>query len=207
MVGFIGKYLLPREIDFNKALLNQARLGRSMVEELYQACVDEDKDRLASLSTAATQARKLKARNMGQLLDVFITPYDKESIYRMITQLDWVTLSVKHFVLETDLYDIHELAEYEPILKMLARMAIALEKGIASLPSKTLGIIAPKIDQVHDLYDEVVETCAKTTATLLAQDDIKHIIRHKDILLQLKEIAKRLHISANTLEDMAIKIV
>ncbi|WP_419617114.1 DUF47 domain-containing protein [Thiolapillus sp.] len=146
------------------------------------------------------QARKLKAKNMGQLLDVFITPYDKESIYRMITQLDWVTLSVKHFVLETDLYDIHELAEYEPILRTLATMAIALEKGIASLPSKTLGIIAPKIDQVHDLYDEVVETCAKTTATLLAQDDIKHIIRHKDILLQLKEIAKRLHISANTLE-------
>ncbi|WP_294078002.1 hypothetical protein, partial [Thiolapillus sp.] len=95
----------------------------------------------------------------------------------------------------------------EPILRTLATMAIALEKGIASLPSKTLGIIAPKIDQVHDLYNEVVETCAKTTATLLAQDDIKHIIRHKDILLQLKEIAKRLHISANTLEDMAIKIV
>ena len=207
MTGFIGKYLLPREIDFNQALLNQAALGRSMVQELYQACADEDKNRLAALSTVAMQARKLKARNMGQLLDVFITPYDKESIYRMITQLDWVTLSVKHFVLETELYDIHELAEYEPILKILLSMANALEKGIANLPSKTLSMIAPQIAQVHDLYDEVVETCAKTTARLLNQDDIKHIIRHKDILLQLKEIAKRLHISTNTLEDMAIKIV
>ncbi|WP_456404327.1 DUF47 domain-containing protein [Thiolapillus sp.] len=207
MMGFIGKYLLPKEIDFNAALLRQATIGRSMVEELHQACVDEDRARLASLSATALQARELKAQNMAQLLDVFITPYDKESIYRMITQLDWVTLSVKHFVLETDVYDIHELAEYEPILKMLATMADALEQGIAHLPARTLNRISPKIDQIHDSYDEVVEACAKTTAKLLAQDDIKHIIRHKDILLQLKEIAKRLHVSANTLEDMAIKIV
>jgi len=41
----------------------------------------------------------------------------------------------------------------------------------------------------------------------MAQDDVKRIIRHKDMLLQLKEIAKRTHIAANTLEDMAIKVI
>jgi hypothetical protein len=33
------------------------------------------------------------------------------------------------------------------------------------------------------------------------------IIRGKDVILQLKEIAKRIHVAANTLEDMAIKVV
>jgi hypothetical protein len=41
----------------------------------------------------------------------------------------------------------------------------------------------------------------------MVQDDCKRIIRHKDMLLQLKEIAKRIHVTANTLEDMAIKVV
>ncbi len=206
-MGFIDKYLLPKEIDFNAALLHQASISRSMVEDLYQACILEDKNRMVSIAATALQARELKVHNMSQLLNVFITPYDKESIYRMITQLDWITLSVKHFLLETKVYDIHALANYEPVLKILVTMAIALEQGISKLSVRTLGTITPRIDQVHDQYDEVVEACAKAMAKLLAQDDVKHIIRHQAILLQLKEIAKRIHVSANTLEDMAIKIV
>ncbi|WP_456418193.1 DUF47 domain-containing protein [Thiolapillus sp.] len=206
-MGFISKYLLPKEIDFNTALLQQAHISRTMVEDLHQACINEDKAMLASISTAALQARELKTRNMSQLLDVFITPYDKESIYRMITQLDWITLSIKHFLLETEAYGIRALAGYAPILKILVAMATALEEGISKLSAKALDAITPKTDQIHDQYDEVVEACASATAQLLAQDDIKHIIRHKDILLQLKEIAKRIQVSANTLEDMAIKIV
>jgi len=121
--------------------------------------------------------------------------------------LDWITLSVKHFRLESEVYDIHSLGEYEPILQILLEMAAALEDGISKLPAKKLNPIAASITQIHDQYDQVVEACAKATARLLAHDDCKRIIRHKDMLLQLREIAKRIHVTANTLEDMAIKVL
>jgi hypothetical protein len=41
----------------------------------------------------------------------------------------------------------------------------------------------------------------------LENDDIKVYLAHREILIQLKEVAKRIHVSANTLEDMAIKII
>jgi len=42
---------------------------------------------------------------------------------------------------------------------------------------------------------------------LVVIDDFKHIIMHRDILWQLKEIAQHIHVTANTIEDMAIKLI
>ena len=85
-------------------------------------------------------------------------------------------------------------------------MANLLEKCIIRLSTKNPRIIALDTDLIHDQYDNVVTLCAQSVAELLKQDDCKHIIMHRDILAQLKEIAKRIHVTANTLEDMAIKL-
>ncbi len=207
MIGFIKKFILPKEVDFNEALLKQAQTSKKMVNDLYQACINQNKTAHDAIKETAQLAREQKSQNMAQLLDVFITPYDKESIYRMITQLDWITLSVKHFQLETEIYDIASLNEYGGIFKILLEMTVALEGGIAQLGAEKLKTIAGKTDSIHDMYDQLVELCARATADLLKHDDYKHIIQHKDILLQLKDIAKHIHVTANTLEDMTIKIV
>ena len=206
-MGFIRKLLLPSEVDFNLALCNQAQASKLMIDELYKACVNNDLSALQSMTATAKHARELKNQNMVQLLDVFITPYDKESIFRMITQLDWIALSIKHFQLEVEVYEAFHLSEHEPIFKLLVDMVSALEDGISKLATKKLDLVASRTDQIHDQYDQVVELCANANAELMKQDDCKHIIRYKDMLYQLKEIAKRIHVTANTLEDMAIKVV
>ena len=141
---------------------------------------------------------------MKELLDVFIAPYDKESIFRIITQLDWIALSVKHFVIEVEAYDhTQALDVYRDIFELLKDMASLLEDGFKQLSSKEL----PSIALIHDKYDLVVECRARHVAKLLQQEDCKRILIHAEILTQLKEIAKRMRVSANTLEDMAIKIM
>lgn len=205
-MGFIQRFLLPREVDFDGALLTQAELAREMVTCLVETGKSDDTEKMTAIEELAVRARAAKEHNIKELLDVFIAPYDKESIYRMITQLDWVSLSVKHFELESHVYGIHSLAEYTPILEVLEDMAVRLEQGISMLAEKKTEPLADVNRRLHDAYDEVVTLCARATAELLLQDDIKRLIRHKAMLLQLKEIAKRIHVSANTLEDMAIKL-
>jgi hypothetical protein len=152
----------------------------------------------------SNQTGAIKHKNMKELLDVFIAPYDKESIFRIITQLDWIALSVKHFVIEAEAYtNPHSLEIYRDIFDLLKDMADLLEEGFKQLSRKEL----PKIDRIHDKYDLVVKYRAQHLAKLLLQEDCKRIIVHAEILAQLKEIAKRMHISANTLEDMAIKVM
>jgi len=205
-MGLITKYLLPKEVDFNAALESQARLAEHMVETLYQACVRDDHKALLSINDLADDARELKSRNMKELLDVFITPYDKESIYRMIIQLDWITLSVKHFRLEAEVFELSSLAEYEPILKVVLEMAGALLQGISVLKKRNVELIDARLEQIHDQYDDVVAHCAEATALLLAQEDARQIIRRQMALMQLKDLAMRIHVAANTLEDMTLKV-
>jgi uncharacterized protein Yka (UPF0111/DUF47 family) len=206
IMNFISRYLLPRNVDFNAALLAQVEICESMIHDLYKACMENNISLLDTVSDSAGRERALKEDNMALLLNVFIAPYDKESIYRMITQLDWVALSAKHFRLETQVYQLHSLSEYEEILAMLSKMVTELKDGFLKLSDKRLEALAVNSSGIHDRYDEIVKLCAEATGRLMTQDDIKHIIRHKDMLLQLKEIAKRIHIAANTLEDMAIKV-
>lgn len=206
-MGFIRKFLLPREVDFNAAMLRQAQVGREMVELLYRLCMEGEQEALEKISERAEAARALKNRNMKELLDVFITPYDKESIYRMITQLDWIALSVKHFQLEVTVYRIPSLSGHEPIVSLLREMARTLEDGLAQLGRTPLPHMGEEIDRIRDLYDEVVTHCAKASANLDPGLECKQLLHQRDMLLQLKEVAKRIHVAANTLEDMAIKVV
>lgn len=203
-MGFIQKFILPKEVDLMAALQAQTTATRSIVHDLYAAFMFHDGKAFSAIKNSTNDIRALKNKNMKDLLDVFIAPFDKESIFRIITQLDWIALSVKHFAIEAEAYNnMHSLDVYRDIFEQLKDMANLLEDGFKQLPRKKI----PNIDLIHEKYDLVVEYRARHVAKLLQQEDCKHIIIHMEILAQLKEIAKRMHISANTLEDMAIKIM
>ncbi len=206
-MGFISNYILPKSVDFDSALQSQAHITRMMVEDLQAVCRENNPEMLEHIADHAVEARKLKSDNMKDLLDVFITAYDKESIYRIITQLDWVALSVKHFELEVTAYEIGSLNQYQHIADILVEMAALLELGITRLSIKNPKAMDPDIELIHDKYDDVVSLCAESIAKLLKQDNHEQIMVGREILAQLKDVAKRIHITANTLEDMALKII
>jgi len=205
-MGFIRTFILPKDVDFNNALQAQAHITRMIVEDLHNVCINKDASADTAISIHLNEARVLKTKNMKELLEVFIAPYDKESIYRMITQLDWITLSVRHFVLEIKAYGILSIQEYRHIFEVLLEMAMLLEQGVSQLSKKSPKNLAHDIDLIHDNYNHVVELCAQSIAKLLKQDDYKQIIMRKEVVTQLKEVAKRIQITANSLEDMAIKV-
>ena len=203
-MGFIQKFVLPKQADLAAALQAQTLATRNIVHDLYAAYILHVDKAFSAIENDTSETSAIKEKNMKELLDVFIAPYDKESIFRIITQLDWIALSVKHFVIEVNAYhNKQDLNIYRDIFELLKDMASLLEEGFKQLTKKEL----PSIALIHDKYDQVVECRAKHVAELLQQDDFKHILIHKDILSQLKEIAKRMHVTANTLEDMAIKIM
>ncbi|TXS96040.1 DUF47 family protein [Parahaliea maris] len=205
--GFIEKFILPKSEDFEDAMRQQTLITLNIVGRLEDACACQREEALAAIREDAARALEMKNENMQRLLNVFLTPYDKESIYRFLTQLDWVVLSVKHFVIEQEVYGIASVADYREICALLTEMMTLLGKSFDLLAAREMIALAATTDRIEDKYDRVVEGCARAIATLLEAEDCREILRHRDIVGQLKEIAKRIHITANTLEDMAIKVV
>jgi len=206
-MSFISKLILPAQVDFDRALQAQSHQTAAVVQDLYDAFVVGEPDALAAIKDDVEKARSLKESNMKELLNVFITPYDKESIFRLVTQLDWVALSASHLKLLANAYSIDSLKSDEDILLELTKMAGLLDEGISQLSSKALPSIAENCDRIHDKYDQVVSLYARSLAAQLQQEDFRRAIVFRDILVQMKEIAKRVHVAANTLEDMMIKVI
>jgi len=206
-MGLIQKYILPKEVDFNAALLVQVNASRDTVLDLCQYYFENDIQSLKMIIQDERKCRAYKKKNMHELLDVFITPYDPESIYRIIDQLSWMALSVKHLATDLLIYKVSLPEDYRLIFTLLKQMANALAEGFVFLGQKKFNDISRTVNSIYEHYDETFEQCSLTAARHLEQDEITAYLAFREILNQLKEVAKRIHVSANSLEDLAIKIV
>jgi uncharacterized protein Yka (UPF0111/DUF47 family) len=130
---------------------------------------------------AADKARALKDRNMKELLNVFITPYGKESIFRLITELDWVAVSANQLKMLANANSIDSLKSDEDILLELTQMGNFLDEDVSLLSAKDVLSIAENCDRIHDKYDQIVLLYARSSAVLLQQEDFRkndHLSRH-----------------------------
>lgn len=207
MMGFIKKYILPEEVDFDQALQNQLAIGRDMTIDFYAVCMEGKTELLEEIKNKGKTAREIKSDNLKKLLNVLITPYDRESIYRMIINLDWISLSMKHLATDIHVYHAKGLDEYKDILDATIAMPDMLQECFALLPRKDVEKIGHILDRIHDYYDDVVEMCAHAAANKLNEGEIRTYLVHKQVLYQLKDLARRIHMAANSLEDMALKVM
>ena len=200
------KYILPEEIDFVKALQEQSLLTYTVINDVYSCFIHLDEKACQMILDDEYQESDIKDENMQKLRNAFITPMDRESIYRAVTGLNWIVLSVKHFVLETKAYSINDLNEYEKILKLIVEAGKELNKGFEALGNSEHSEVEKSAERARIYYDEIVYAYVLEMAELSKQNDLKKLFVYKEIFSQLREIGKRIYITANTLEDIVFKM-
>jgi uncharacterized protein Yka (UPF0111/DUF47 family) len=206
IVSWIKKYILPKEIDFLSALNNHAMIIKKIVDDL-EACFSHAKEEhCRAIIEDQHQASKIRDENMRELLNSFITPIDRESIYRVITQLDWIAISVRHFVIEAKAYEVKKLDEEYTImiehLKLQAELLTAGFKTLRKDDKKT----AQSAKRVRDAYDDLMDVYIAKMAKLSSSKNREEIFIHQALLGQIKEISKRMRMTANSLEDIIMKM-
>jgi uncharacterized protein Yka (UPF0111/DUF47 family) len=205
-LNLLKKYILPEEINFFQELYEQAGATRDALDDLYRCFIEGKEASCQAVLGDEHMAGALKERNMNDLGRAFMTPVDREAIFRAITHLDWIVISVKHLVMETQAYAITDLREYENILLQLRNCADILCQGFSALEKKEMELTAEKAEATRDLAHQVTETYVLAMAEVAAASNIHLMFKHKEILSQIKSIAKRFHVAANTLQDITMKL-
>ncbi len=205
-LNLLKKYILPEEINFFRELRQQAEATRNTMDDLYRCFVEAKEESCQAVLGDEHRACELKERNMNDLGRAFMTPVDREAIFRAITHLDWIVISVKHLVMETKAYGIANLREYERLLLELRNCADLLCQGFSALEKKDLEQTAKKAEATRDLAHKMTETYVQAMAKVAEGNDIHLMFKHKEILSQIKSIAKRFHVAANTLQDITMKL-
>jgi len=205
MFSFIKEYILPKEIDFIKDMSLHAKLINKLTNNLYKYFIEGNSNASALILQEQKEAARVRDKNMKNLLQVFITPIDKESIYRITTQLDWIAISIKHFMQEAQAYKMYKLDnDFKELFKLLILQSQYLLAGIETVkknPEKS----ALNAQKVRDIYDELVSLYINNMATL-AQEGANFNFAKRELLAQVKDISKRMRISAIYLEDSIMKM-
>jgi len=204
--SFIKKYILPKEVDFLSALNEHSMTIKKITDDLYKCFLQNDNRSCEAILQDQHKAKEIRDTNMKNLLDTFITPFDRESIYRVITQLDWIAISIRHFVIEIKAYNITQLDEKHAILikqiQLQAELLTAGFKTIKTSANKT----ADNAQRVRDAYDDLMDIYVQRMAELAQCKETQKMFVQREIYSQLKEISKRMRMCANSLEDIVMKI-
>lgn len=204
--SFIKNYILPKEVDFLSALNQHAMAITKITDDLYKCFIEVNQESCDAILQDIHNSQEIREKNMNELLSSFITPLDRESIYRVITQLDWIAVSITHFVVEAKAYEIHQLDEdYAVLLEKLQLQSQLLTAGFKTVKSSAEKT-AENAQRVRDTYNELVAAYAQTMAKLVNGNNIREMFIHKELLAQLKEIGKRMQMCANSLEDIIMKM-
>ena len=199
-------WILPKEIDFFKSLFEHSLQTQKIVAELSTFYVKNSDQDARYIFDLISDLKKNHSRNLKELNTTFLTPVDRESISRAYSHLYWVGLSIKHLIVEIDTYEIYNLSEYSDIFNLLQQEMSRLTEGFNKLGSKNYVDALDGIDQIVHLDNELIHSYALHLSKLFTENKFHHILMHKEILSQLKEISKRIHICSNLLEDIVFKM-
>ena len=204
--SWIKKYILPKEIDFLSALHTHAMIIKKIIDDFEKCFIKEDEKHCQFILEDQHQAKEIRDSNMKNLLNVFITPIDRESIYRVITELDWIAISMRHFVMEAKAYEITHLDDdYKKMINLLQLQAELLAAGFKTVKSDALKT-AESAKRVRDSYDAFVALYIQKMRQISNMTDVRTLFIHKELLFQLKDISKRMRMTANSLEDIIMKL-
>ncbi|MBF6058857.1 MULTISPECIES: DUF47 domain-containing protein [Thiomicrorhabdus] len=205
--SLLQKYVLPKEVDFLGALNLHAQAIKRITHDLQSCFIEGNEACCQAVMEDEHQAKSIKESNMNELLNSFITPIDRESIFRVISQLDWLAISIRHFIIEAKAYEVLELHNsYNEIFSRICQSADHLANGFEMLVEKRHPEVADEAQNVRDCYNSLVDVYVEKMASLSKSNNLQEMFIHRELLLQLKEIGKRFQVCANSLEDILVKM-
>lgn len=199
----IKNLVIPETINFFGDLAIQSKITEEIINNLALKFTSKNQDNIKELIKKAKKSRKEKLK---QLEKTFITPIDREAISRTYSQLYWTVLSIEHLINELEIYEITKLNEYQKIFDLLTEQIKELTNALELFNAKEYKTILNKVNTIIHLDNLLVLEYSKNLNALFQEKKINHILKHREILSQLKEISKRIHFCANQVEDMVFKV-
>jgi predicted phosphate transport protein (TIGR00153 family) len=200
--------LTPRQNSFYSMFATSGRNlmeGASLLKELLGAEMSERKaiaERMRSCEHAGDEATHAIMRELNE---TFVTPFDREDIYRLASSLDDVMDYMEAAVDLVVLYNIAELPpEIADQVDVLERAAELTAEAMPRLRSmKDLSEFWIELNRLENQADQVYR---RILAKLFSGEyDALTVLKLKEVVDQLEAAADAFEHVANTVETIAVK--
>lgn len=199
--------VLPQEVGFfdlfERAAANVEESASALAGELDGF---EDPQALqADLRRREHEGDELTHEIMRLLNTSFVTPFDREDIHRLASELDDVVDGIEAVA---DLLVLHRIEEPIPEMRQMAEVLVRVteqvHRAMVELP-RLSGLEVFQIE-INRLENEADRVYRKTIASLFSGDfRAMDVLKWKDILEELEHAVDRCEDIANTMESVVLK--
>jgi predicted phosphate transport protein (TIGR00153 family) len=189
---------------FSQAAENTVEITR-LLKELLDAFPEDGRELISQIKEREHAGDRLTTELIGLLNRTFVTPFDRDDIFRLATSIDDICDLVDEAALNVELYDVRRIPERaREQADVIHRAAEQLSTGVARLEG--FRDARDELRQLRELEDEGDRLVRQAVAELFrsGQDAIS-IIRWKDIHEQLEEAVDAFQSAADILEAILVK--
>jgi uncharacterized protein len=200
--------LKPQKREFFRLFTNAS----TNIVEITQLLVDlldtypnDGRETIAQIKEHEHEGDRLTAEVVGLVNRTFVTPFDRDDIFRLATSLDDICDLVDDAAQNLELYDVRRIPERAREQgNVIHRAARELDAGVRHLDG--FRDAADELHGLRELEDEGDRILRLAVAELFrsGQDPLS-IIRWKDIHEQLEEAVDGFQTAADVLEAILVK--
>lgn len=203
---WFGRIFEPT-IDFYALLINQADKTLEGMQAMHDWLLDGAFHRCQKVRDLEDAADGLKIDLEKKLVDSFITPFDREDIFEVSATLDEVINGAKSIVREVEAFEV--LPQQNPELLDMADLLVQgtrnLKESIAALrtdlkEAATQALLARKAE------NKFAKLYRRSMQELLQQDDVKTILRVKEVYRQMLTASERIDRVGEKLLHVVVKM-
>jgi hypothetical protein len=200
--------LTPRQTSFYgmfAASGENLMVGAGLLKELLGADEIERKEIAERMRAAEHAGDEATHAIMRELNETFVTPFDREDIYRLASSLDDVMDAMEAAVDLVVLYQIgdlpSEIADQVDVLERAAELTAAAMPRLRSM--KDLSDYWIELNRLENQADQVYR---RLLARLFSGEyDALTVLKLKEVVDQLEAAADAFEHVANTVETIAVK--
>lgn len=196
--------IFGRKINFYQLLEEQADFLAEAIGALRSFAETLDPVYAGKVKTLEKEADQKRWELVQGLDSTFITPFDREDVFTLSKALDDVLDYYKTTVSEMEIYRIPSTPELIDFIDMLQSGSSDLRDSVASMKDDSAGSMRNAL-KAKKCENKVEDIYRSSIAKLLTEDDIKYIIKMREIYRHLSNCADRIDQAADCICNVLMK--
>ena len=192
-------------LNFYGLLIQQAQVIRDAVEALCVFCETPTQENGDFVKVKEKEADAVRRELVEDINRTFITPIDRDDLYRLSSSIDDLADYAWTTVKEIRIYDIQPDAHLLEMARTLLKMADGLLVCVQNL-EKNHAVVSTEATKVKKLENTLNVQFHKSIAELFEADDIKKILKYREIYSHMNHAADKGDFSADILLDIVVKL-
>ncbi|MDK2840355.1 MAG: uncharacterized protein PWQ83_1947 [Thermosipho sp. (in: thermotogales)] len=193
-----------KEVDFFKLLYEQCNKTLEGVMVLQEYCLTHDKNIGQKVCEIEKEGDLQRRILIDEINKTFITPIEREDIFELSRTIDDMLDYARTTVEEIQIYNLQPNEDIKNMVSILVDMASGLTIAVNHL-EKHKSITTEQAIKVKKCENKMEELYRNSVARLFESDDIKYILKNREVYRHLSNAADKGDLAADILCYIIVK--